>query len=259
MSDKDTMRNTVHQVTEEIQVAGRELISTLKTLLQDASVHRIRVFNTKTNELVVDIPAIAGAGGALLFAPLAPLMLLGVVALYLMDFTIVIERQSEPVVEHIEIEVESLDSAAPAVDEIVVEGDVVVSVVTNEPVEIEIITEASDEADDEPTDVEIEIVTEASDAADDNPADIEIEIAAEASDEADDEPADSVVESQDESAGEPVEADEPAEIEIVIEPAAEPTPAPDEVTQCQGITKSGSQCKRKPMEGSAYCYMHHPD
>ena len=223
MSDKDTVRDTVHQVTEEIQVAGREIISTLKTLLQDASVHRIRVFNSNTNELIVDIPAIAGAGGALLFAPLAPLMLLGVVTLYLMDFTIVIERQSEPIVEDIDIEVESLESATPVVDEIIIEDDVVVSVVSDEPIEIEIVTESSDEAEDAPTEIEI------------------------------------VAEVLDEAADESTEADEPAEIEIVIEPAAEPAPAADEVDQCQGTTKSGSQCKRKPMEGSAYCYMHQPD
>ena len=200
MSTKDTMRESVHQVTEEMQVAGREIIGTVKMLLQDASIHRIRVFNSNTNELILDIPAIAGAGGALLFAPLAPLMLIGIVALYLMDFTVVIERRSEPIVENIEIEVESLESAAPVVDQIVVEDDVIVSVVTEEPVEIEI----APEADDEP-------------------------------------------------------ADEPAEIEIVIEPIEEPASAVVEVTQCEGTTKSGSQCKRKPMEGSAYCYMHQPD
>ena len=54
--------------------------------------------------------------------------------------------------------------------------------------------------------------------------------------------------------------------ETETEPVAEAAAPVEELTvadtadaeRCQGFTKSGSQCKRKPMEGSAYCYAHKP-
>ncbi|MGB1252069.1 MAG: DUF4342 domain-containing protein [Candidatus Promineifilaceae bacterium] len=183
MSAKETMRESVHQATEEIEVAGREMVNVVKELMNDASVHRIKVLNSRTNEQILDVPAVAGAAGVLLLAPLMPFMLLSVAALYFMDFTIVIERRVEVVVEDVDIQVEETP---------------------------------------EPESAEIEIVI-------DKPINVELA---------------------------------PPELEIVIEPVAEeadPDPIVLVAEQCQGITKSGAQCKRKPMEGSAYCYAHQPE
>lgn len=49
------------------------------------------------------------------------------------------------------------------------------------------------------------------------------------------------------------EIDDPFE-----EVAAELVEEPD-FDRCQGTTKSGSQCKRSPMEDSAFCYAHRPE
>ena len=174
MSNKEAVRETVTQFTEEMEVAGREVVSAIKRLLKDTTVHRIKVINDSHDEVVLDIPAAAGAGGAILFAGLAPWMMLGVAALYVMNFRIVIERRVEEMVEDIDV------------------------------------TSADEELD------VIEIETPD-----------EVEIA--------------------------------PEIEIVIEKApADVEPVVEAVEQCQGNTKAGAQCKRKPMEGSAYCYAHQP-
>ena len=31
------------------------------------------------------------------------------------------------------------------------------------------------------------------------------------------------------------------------------------MTKCSGITQAGTTCKRIPIEGSQWCYVHHPD
>lgn len=42
-------------------------------------------------------------------------------------------------------------------------------------------------------------------------------------------------------------------VELPVELAEEPN-----FDQCQGTTKAGKQCKRSPMEGSAFCHAHQP-
>ena len=283
MSDKEKMHETVHQFTEEVEVAGRDVIGKVKELLQDASVHRIKVINKSHDEVVLDIPAVAGAGGALLLAPLAPWLLLGVAAMYVMNFKIVVERRGEVAPDEVEV-VDVVDESATdesddttSADEIIIEEMPADAPV--EAAEVEEVEDASEEPDveadmvevdevasDEP---EVEIVIEKSqpeavaDASEDAEA-VEIEHIADRSAEvAAEEPepvVESVVEDVEPSAEieMPVEAVEEIEIETIIEDSAEPAVV-EELDRCQGMTKAGTQCKRKPMEGSAYCYAHQPE
>ena len=154
----DDNKGTFETWTEEMTVAGGELVDTMKSLLQDASVHRLQVINNRTGDVVVDIPAALGLPAAIF---LNIWLVLGALILYVADFNIVIERR---------VEEDADDSVA---DKIVVHEEV------------------AEEAE--------EVVKEA------------------------------------------------------------PAATGAEIEQCQGTTKSGSQCKRKPMEGSAYCYAHQPE
>ena len=54
-------------------------------------------------------------------------------------------------------------------------------------------------------------------------------------------------------AGEPAPDIEDIEIRIMTEPTPDSAEAPQ---QCQGLTKSGSQCKRNARPGSDYCAQH---
>jgi hypothetical protein len=68
-------------------------------------------------------------------------------------------------------------------------------------------------------------------------------------------------ESAETQAEEPAAASEPApDVEdIDIRILTEPTPdSAEALQQCQGLTKSGSQCKRNARPGSDYCAQHEP-
>ncbi len=161
-------KGTFESWTEEMTVAGSDLLSKLQEVLKDASVHRFRVVNNRTGEVVVDIPAAFGLGAAFLANIWA---IIGAAVLYVADFQIVVEHRG-PVSE---------DDAADVADEIIVHDE------------------------------------------------------------------------------KPVEKAPPVE-EVVVEdkPAPEKAAPAMAADQCQGTTKAGTQCKRKPTEGAAYCYAHQP-
>ncbi|MCB2133675.1 MAG: DUF4342 domain-containing protein, partial [Rhodobacteraceae bacterium] len=76
-SDKDTegdrKRSWSEEMTEEIEVAGEELVARVKELAADAQVRRIRI-TEPDGDLVLDVPLTLGAiaGGAVVLA--APLL-----------------------------------------------------------------------------------------------------------------------------------------------------------------------------------------
>lgn len=190
--------------TEELTVAGGDLYEKLQELMKDASVHRLRVINNRSGDVVFDIPVALGIGVALIANIWA---VIGTAILYVADFQIVVERRV-PVAED--------DAAAES---------------------------ASDEAAEPEADASAEVVDTVDDVMGD---DVEADTS---------EPeavADETVEAAEEVAAlaEPVEDDSASDAPVEEAAVA--------VEQCQGTTKAGSQCKRKPSEGSAYCYTHQP-
>jgi hypothetical protein len=79
-SATSTATKTVHMVSDEFEVASGELASQVKTWVAEGNVRRL-IIRTPDNNLVLEIPTIAGAivGGLLILS--APILaLLGVIA-----------------------------------------------------------------------------------------------------------------------------------------------------------------------------------
>ena len=95
-SDKDTegdrKRSWSEEMTEEIEVAGEELVARVKELAADAQVRRIRI-TEPDGDLVLDVPLTLGAitGGAVVLA--APLLaVIGALAAFVTKVKIEIVR-----------------------------------------------------------------------------------------------------------------------------------------------------------------------
>ncbi len=161
--------------SEEMNVAGRDLKKTIEQLLNDATVDRFKIVNRATGKTLIDVPAVVGIPTLLLFNIWS---IIGAAIMYVADYTIVIERNTE-------------------------------SAETPEPV----------------------IVPPP--PAEESPVEDEIQV------------------------GKTEDVVPEAVVDPFAEVAAEVVAEPD-FDQCQGTTKSGSQCKRSPMEGSAFCYAHQP-
>ena len=169
-------KGTFETWTEDMTVAGSELMETLKEMMNDASIHRMRVINNRTEKTVVDIPAAAAIPVALMLNVWA---LIGAAVLYAADFRVIVERLgAHP------------DSAESAADNVAEE----IVILDEEP-----------------------------------------------------------------EAEAPAEPDAGKTATPIVEEVPVVEAVAEAVEQCQGHTKAGAQCKRKPTEGSAYCYAHQPE
>ncbi len=203
---EDNKKGTFETWTEELSVAGNDLIDTLKELLNDASVHRLLVINKRTDKVVVDIPALYGVPAAIF---LNIWMVLGALVLYATDFKVVIERRL------------STESDADGAGDKTAED----SAETTEPQ-----AEPAQQSAAEP----------------DAPVEPKSADKAEAKSEAKPEAKSDAPAAKEDKAS-TKEREKAADDDKKIDP-----------THCQGMTKAGKQCKRKPMEGSAYCFAHQP-
>ena len=89
----DEQRNTKRTWTEEIEVAGSELVEKVKELIQDSSATRL-IIRKPSGDVLMEVPIVAGAavGGALtLFLPV--IAAIGAMAALLAQFKIEIVRE----------------------------------------------------------------------------------------------------------------------------------------------------------------------
>jgi hypothetical protein len=75
--------------TEEIKVAGEELVAKIKELVHEGNVRRIAIKNEE-GKVIVEFPLTLGIVGALLAPTLAAI---GAVAALVTDCTVVVERE----------------------------------------------------------------------------------------------------------------------------------------------------------------------
>lgn len=79
---------------EEIQVAGRELVDRIATLIHEGNVQRI-IIKDDRGHTFMEIPVTVAAVGAIVAPVLAAV---GAIATLVAKFTIVIERRGDPTV-----------------------------------------------------------------------------------------------------------------------------------------------------------------
>jgi hypothetical protein len=80
--------------TEEIEVAGNELVGRIKDLIEDSSATRV-IIRKPSGEVLMEVPVVAGAavgGAAVLFAPV--LAAIGAMAALLGKFKVEIVREA---------------------------------------------------------------------------------------------------------------------------------------------------------------------
>lgn len=76
---------------EEVKVSGKDLLSKIKSLIKEGNVQKITIKDS-TDKSVLKIPVNAG----LVFLILAPFMaVIAVLATYVADYTLVIERKED--------------------------------------------------------------------------------------------------------------------------------------------------------------------
>lgn len=89
----DEQKNTKRTWTEEIEVAGSELVEKVKELIQDSSATRL-IIRKPSGDVLMEVPIVAGAavGGAItLFLPV--IAAIGAMAALLAQFKIEIVRE----------------------------------------------------------------------------------------------------------------------------------------------------------------------
>ena len=82
------MSTTTPPTTEQYTVSGSKLISTIKHILHEGSVRRIRITD-KSGKVLLDMPLTAGVVG-LVMAPV--LAVVGAIAALVTECTIVVDR-----------------------------------------------------------------------------------------------------------------------------------------------------------------------
>lgn len=95
-SEESAKAKTERTWSEEIEIAGTQLVEQVKTWLAEGNVRRL-ILRTPDNKLVLEIPLVTGAvvGGVLtIFAPL--LAVLGAIASVLAHVKVEIVREEEP-------------------------------------------------------------------------------------------------------------------------------------------------------------------
>ncbi len=217
-------KGTFETWTEELTVAGNDLIDTLKELLADASVHRLQVVNNKNGKVVVDIPAVAGVPAAIF---LNIWLLLGALILYVADFKIVIERRAP--------KADGSDSGAA--------------------------DNSAETANAKPATAQPAAKSEAAKKADEK-AKADAKKSADAKGKADKKSSAKAESSKKTtakaekktSAASGKKAKSSSKKKSKKNAKKSSTPA----EHCQGMTKAGKPCKRMAMEGSKYCYSHQP-
>ncbi len=99
MADQVNQKETAESErtwTEEIEIAGSQLVDRVKELLEEGGVRRL-IIRRPNNEILMEIPLTAGVavGGVVtIFAPL--LAALGALAALIADFKVEIVRAQEP-------------------------------------------------------------------------------------------------------------------------------------------------------------------
>ncbi len=104
--------------TEEVSVAGHELLDTLKKLIKEAAVRKITV-KDDNDKTLLEIPLYAGIAGVVVLGPWTAAAL---VAAWVADLTIEIERvdlkteaaKAEPAAEAVDFEPEPYEAGAEA-------------------------------------------------------------------------------------------------------------------------------------------------
>ncbi|PJF22789.1 MAG: hypothetical protein CUN56_04240 [Phototrophicales bacterium] len=88
MSDQEVQEKTKRTITEELEVAGSQLVSRIKALINQGNIRRIIIRNAD-DKVLLDMPLTVGAvGGGALFLLAGPQMiLLGAVAAIAAVFT----------------------------------------------------------------------------------------------------------------------------------------------------------------------------
>ncbi|MEM7125601.1 MAG: DUF4342 domain-containing protein [Chloroflexota bacterium] len=107
MENKNNGGNTERTWTEEIEIAGGQLVERVKDLLEEGSVRRL-IIRRPDDEILLEVPLTAGAavGGVLaVFAPL--LAAVGAMAALVAQFKVEIVREVEE--ESEEEEVQQID------------------------------------------------------------------------------------------------------------------------------------------------------
>ncbi len=97
-------------IIEEIRVTGSELIEKIKEIIREGNVRRITIINDE-GDILLDVPLTLGvAGFGVSLVAMGPLLTaIGLFALFMNDYNIVVEREKDTDTDPNEVEAQVID------------------------------------------------------------------------------------------------------------------------------------------------------
>ncbi len=107
--NKDEAKSKAKRIYEEVQGGVNEVISTIREFIKEGSARRLIIKN-KSGEVVFQTQLAVGVGGAALVGAMAPVIsAIGMFAMFINDYQILVEREVEGEEDEFSVDAEIIE------------------------------------------------------------------------------------------------------------------------------------------------------
>ncbi len=107
--NKDEAKNKAKHIYEEVQGGVNEIISKIRELIKEGSARRLIIKNKK-GEVVFQTQLAVGVGGAALVGAMAPVIsAIGMFAMFINDYQILVEREVDGLEDEYSVDAEVIE------------------------------------------------------------------------------------------------------------------------------------------------------